>query len=87
MLRSMSLGLVLLMMVGCASKIEQLPPQMNLPNPPSIQLCEPLEPVAGEPPEELAADVRNIERYVDCQKKVFKWVGWYNEVEGSMRGK
>lgn len=60
---------------------------MNLPNPPSTQLCEPLEPVAGEPPEELAADVRNIERYVDCQKKVFKWVGWYKEVEESMRSK
>ena len=60
---------------------------MNLPSPPSIQLCEPMESVAGEPPEELAADVRNIERYVDCQKKVFQWVGWYKEVEESMRGK
>jgi hypothetical protein len=46
-----------------------------------------MEPVAGEPPEELAADVRNIERYVDCQKKVFQWVGWYKEVEESMRSK
>lgn len=53
---------------------------MNLPNPPSLQLCESMEVVAGDPPEELAADVRNIKRYVACQRKVFEWVGWYGEV-------
>lgn len=53
---------------------------MNLPNSPSLQLCEAMEAVSGEPPEELAADVRNVNRYVDCQKKVFEWVGWYKEV-------
>lgn len=80
MLRTMLLVLVLLMMTGCASRIQQLPPQMNLPNSPSLQLCEAMEVVSGEPPEELAADVRNINRYVDCQKRVFEWVGWYKEV-------
>lgn len=57
-----------------------IPPPMNLPNPPSLQLCESMEVVAGDPPEELASDVRNIKRYVACQRKVFEWVGWYGEV-------
>jgi hypothetical protein len=43
-----------------------------------------MEVVSGEPPEELAADVRNVNRYVDCQKKVFEWVGWYKEVSKTM---
>lgn len=68
------------MVTGCASRIQQLPPQMNLPNSPSLQLCEAMEVVGGESPEELAADVRNVNRYVDCQKKVFEWIGWYKEV-------
>lgn len=59
---------------------------MNLPNPPSLQLCESMEVVAGEPPEELAADVRNIKRYVACQKKVYEWVGWYKGVIGEKDG-
>lgn len=59
---------------------------MSLPKPPSLQLCEAMEVVKGEPPEELAIDVRNIERYVSCQKKVFEWTGWYKEVEQVMRG-
>lgn len=59
---------------------------MSLPNPPSTRLCEPMEAVQGEPPEELAADVRNVGRYVDCQKKVFEWVGWYKEVSKTMGG-
>lgn len=72
------------MVTGCASRIQQLPPQMNLPNSPPLQLCEAMEVVSGEPPEELAADVRNVNRYVDCQKKVFEWVGWYREVSKTM---
>lgn len=72
------------MVTGCASRIQQLPPQMNLPNSPSLQLCEAMEVVSGEPPEELAADVRNVSRYVDCQKKVFEWVGWYRKVSKTM---
>ena len=46
-----------------------------------------MEVVQGEPPEELAADVRNVSRYVDCQKKVFEWIGWYKEVSKTMGGK
>lgn len=54
---------------------------MSLPSPPSLQLCEAMEAVKGEPPQELAADIRNVERYVECQRKVFKWVGWYQKLE------
>ena len=69
------------MVTGCASRIQQLPPPVSLPDNPTIQLCEAMEVVGGEPPEELAVDVRNIKRYVACQRKVYEWVNWFKEVK------
>lgn len=57
---------------------------MNLPSPPSLQMCQALEQISGDEAEELAADVRNVDRYIDCQKKTYKWVKWYLELNKTM---
>ena len=75
---------MLLMMNGCASTINQLDAQRQLPQKPTNHLCGELMQLKSVNKSIILAElVRSHTQYIECQQAVNSWLLWYDAVNKS----
>jgi hypothetical protein len=78
------LSAMLLMMSGCASTINQLSVQRQLPSKPNNHLCGELMTLESVDKSHILGVVAyNHAQYVDCQHAASEWQEWYKLVSES----